>query len=72
MMGENVTGGDPDGYGLIPRICFELFDALESKSARDGCVETVDFSHLEIYNENIKDLLAPTAQQFLKVNFDEI
>lgn len=64
MMGENISGGNPEGYGLIPRICFELFDALESN---DEVVETVDFSHLEIYNENIKDLLAPASNPYLKV-----
>ena len=67
MMGENISAGNPESYGLIPRICFELFSALEAKSNADGCVETVDFSHLEIYNENIKDLLAPVSQPFLKV-----
>jgi len=64
MMGENISGGNPEGYGLIPRICFELFDALE---ANDDVVETVDFSHLEIYNESIRDLLAPASNPYLKV-----
>ena len=67
MMGENVSGGNPDGYGLIPRICFELFCALENNAVNNGYVETVDFSHLEIYNENIKDLLAPPQRGYLKV-----
>ena len=67
MIGENVSGGNPEGYGLIPRICFELFSALENNAANDGYVETVDFSHLEIYNESIKDLLAPPQQGYLKV-----
>ena len=26
MMGENVINGNPEGHGLIPRICFELFE----------------------------------------------
>ena len=67
MMGEDVSGGNPEGYGLIPRICFELFCALENNAASNGYVETVDFSHLEIYNENIKDLLAPPQKGYLKV-----
>lgn len=66
-MGENVIHGNPAGHGLIPRICFELFEALESNAGGEGSVETVDFSHLEIYNENIRDLLAPPTSGNLKV-----
>lgn len=55
MMGE--IGGDPSSFGLIPRICFALFEALEQNS-HDGNSDEVLFSHMEIYNEIVKDLLA--------------
>jgi hypothetical protein len=40
-------------------IFTSLFEALEEK-ATDG-LESVMFSHMEIYNENVRDLLAPST-----------
>jgi hypothetical protein len=51
---------DPNEYGLIPRICFGLFEALESNYS-DSHEATVTFSHMEIYNENVRDLLSPES-----------
>jgi kinesin family protein 1 len=69
MMGD--VKGDPNNYGLIPRICFGLFEALEDNNGSlltgKGASEIVSFSHLEIYNENVKDLLAPPTSGYLKV-----
>lgn len=50
--------------GLVPRIADHLFDALtrdvEASSEDDGrAASTATISCLEIYNENIKDLLTP-------------
>ena len=57
MMGD-IKSADPSRYGLVPRICFSLFEALDHISSGDG-LESVMFSHMEIYNENVRDLLAP-------------
>lgn len=65
MMG-NVRGNARQ-YGLIPRICFGLFDRLENAPSTDGS-ETVTFSHMEIYNENVRDLLGSAPPNvYLKV-----
>ena len=68
-MGD-VQDGDPSSYGLIPRICFSLFDAID-EIASDGLETSVIFSHMEIYNEFVRDLMAPRAQRgqdvYLKV-----
>ena len=57
----------PSSYGLIPRVCFSLFEELAvirqqggeaGEAAGAGAVDTfVTFSHMEIYNENVRDLL---------------
>ena len=63
--------GKPESYGLIPRICFSLFEELSvirQQTAQGGGAQTpssslesvdtfVTFSHMEIYNENVRDLL---------------
>jgi hypothetical protein len=63
MMGD--VKGNPIDFGLIPRICFGLFESIETR--RMDCTETVMFSHMEIYNENVRDLLAPPDTAYLKV-----
>ena len=46
---------DTSHYGLIPRVCFALFDELESSTAAaDSGEYSVDFSYLEIYNETLR------------------
>lgn len=62
MLGD--LKGDPSGYGLIPRICFGMFDAIE---AAIDISHVVTYSHMEIYNENVRDLLAPASAPYLKV-----
>lgn len=63
MVGD--LNGDPSSYGLIPRICFELFENIDSSGP--DCTKTVMFSHLEIYNENIRDLLAAPNNGYLRL-----
>jgi kinesin family member 1 len=58
MMG-NISG-DPLQYGLIPRICYSLFDTLHEQSMQDSSIDAyVTFSHMEIYKEHVRDLLTP-------------
>ena len=72
MMGDIARNPNPAEFGMIPRICYGLFDTLEKKSnnnTNSGGVEmeTVHYSHIEIYNENVRDLLAGSKSAFLKV-----
>lgn len=45
---------DPDNYGVIPRAAQTIFDALESPQYTET---KVSCSYLEIYNEELSDLL---------------
>ncbi|CAD7674662.1 unnamed protein product [Nyctereutes procyonoides] len=56
--------------GIIPNVCEELFQAIEK---REGNQEyQVTFSMLEIYNEQIRDLLSRTKKpERLKVREDQ-
>jgi kinesin family protein 5 len=50
--------GDPDGEdmrGIIPRLVEGVFDAIGD--AEEGIEFTVKISYVEIYNEQIRDLL---------------
>eukprot|EP00759_Apiculatamorpha_spiralis_P024666 PhF_6_TR27945/c0_g1_i1/m.41204/K17914/KIF13; kinesin family member 13 len=49
--------GTPSDPGLIPRICQNLYGAIAERSATH--VFSVECSYLEIYNENVRDLLNP-------------
>lgn len=64
--------GSAESPGIIPKICKEIFDAVNAKleNTRDDdgklqCLITV--SYLEIYNETINDLLNPSDKQ-LKIH----
>ena len=57
-MGSGSTAGVPaEQLGIVPRIVSQVFDELESTPA-DGDW-SVRVSYLEIYNEELKDLLHP-------------
>lgn len=57
------TDVDPESLGLVPRICFGLFDAVDS--VEDSLFD-VQLSYLEVYNETVRDLLDP-ARSVVKV-----
>ena len=59
MMGDLDRGSEH--YGLVPRICFSVFDRIEemASSVERPSDLSVTFSHMEIYNDNVYDLLAP-------------
>ena len=46
----------PVFIGLVPRVCEELFNSIESKK-KPGINYEVSISMLEIYNEKVRDLL---------------
>lgn len=65
-MGTAVRSGDNAQHqvapedGMIPRACIDLFENVALKC--DGNAR-VELSYLEIYNEEIRDLLSPTDNQ---------
>ncbi|XP_047561462.1 LOW QUALITY PROTEIN: kinesin-like protein KIF28P [Lutra lutra] len=56
--------------GIIPKVCEELFQAIEKREGNEEY--QVTFSMLEIYNEQIRDLLSRTKKPGgLKVREDQ-
>jgi len=53
--------GTPAQPGLIPRTCEDLFQRIES-SMSPHISYTVRVSYFEVYNEHVRDLLAPVRQ----------
>lgn len=53
--------GTPTQPGLIPRTCEDLFQRIES-SVSPHISYTVRVSYFEVYNEHVRDLLAPPSQ----------
>jgi kinesin family member 11 len=55
--------GTPSSPGLVPRITSSLFNSIQQFSTpEDTC--TVHISYFEIYNEQVRDLLAAQPQSF--------
>ena len=48
----------PDGYGVIPRSAQAIFEHLKKPQYKD---QVVTCSYLEIYNEELRDLLADST-----------
>ncbi|KAM0714845.1 hypothetical protein Q7P37_009309 [Cladosporium fusiforme] len=53
--------------GVIPRICRDMFDRIDSIQNDKLMQCTVEVSYLEIYNERVRDLLNPSTKGNLKV-----
>ena len=51
--------GTPTQPGLIPRTCEDLFQRIESSDS-PHISYTVRVSYFEVYNEHVRDLLAPS------------
>jgi kinesin family protein 1 len=54
-------------YGVIPRICKNMFERIDEMHADKNLKCTVEVSYLEIYNERVRDLLNPSTKGNLKV-----
>lgn len=59
------NGELPSGAGVIPRAVKQIFDTLEGQNAE----YSVKVTFLELYNEEITDLLAP--EELSKVSLEE-
>ncbi|KAL6876735.1 P-loop containing nucleoside triphosphate hydrolase protein [Trichoderma novae-zelandiae] len=63
---SNTLGMLSDEAGIIPRVLQQLFDKLEVE-ATDNCVKC---SFIELYNEELRDLLATDESTKLKIYDD--
>ena len=54
-------------YGVIPRICKNMFERIEGMGTDKNLTCTVEVSYLEIYNERVRDLLNPATKGNLRV-----
>ncbi|KAJ3287096.1 hypothetical protein HDU76_007872, partial [Blyttiomyces sp. JEL0837] len=67
---DGLNGFDeevPSTAGITPRVCLNLFEGIKQKQA--GC--KIQLSYLEIYNEDLYDLLLPdttSEEPELKIN----
>jgi kinesin family protein 11 len=60
---EDTFGTYSDFAGIIPRVLYKLFDRL-GKGEGDNSVKC---SFIELYNEELRDLLAPDDTQKVKI-----
>lgn len=60
--------GTPEQPGLIPRTCEELFERIQQEPSPNTNYH-VHVSYFEVYNEHVRDLLAPrtTPPVYLKI-----
>jgi kinesin family protein 1 len=54
-------------YGIIPKICQDMFERIKLVQADKNASCTVEVSYLEIYNERVRDLLNPSNKGNLRV-----
>lgn len=54
-------------YGVIPKICQDMFVRIGGLQKDKSLNCTVEVSYLEIYNERVRDLLNPSTKGNLKV-----
>jgi kinesin family protein 1 len=54
-------------YGIIPKICQDMFERINQMQADKNLSCTVEVSYLEIYNERVRDLLNPSNKGNLRV-----
>lgn len=59
--------GYGEEYGVIPRICKDMFERIDKVQEDKNLKCTVEVSYLEIYNERVRDLLNPSTKGNLRV-----
>ena len=67
MMGD--IDESPQEFGLVPRICYGLFEMLDQNAQGPNNSDEVFFSQMEIYNETVKDLLVD-PQTYVNAKFN--
>ncbi|GIL72699.1 hypothetical protein Vretifemale_2940, partial [Volvox reticuliferus] len=63
-MGTGEWGGDEDQMGLAPRVIRHVFEGVEARKHLASFHVRAQF--LEIYNEDVKDLLVQPTEQAIK------
>lgn len=58
--------GNKDEEGIIPHICKDLFDHIQSDEDTDT-LYSLEVSYMEIYCERVRDLLNPKNRSSLRV-----
>lgn len=60
-MGTGSTAGlNEEQIGIVPRVFDQIFEELDRKRRESSLSEfTIKVSFLELYNEELKDLLDP-------------
>ncbi|KAJ2729575.1 hypothetical protein H4R23_003459, partial [Coemansia sp. Cherry 401B] len=59
-MGTGPSSADTESQGVVPRAISEIWNHLEQR-AQGGLTYSIDVSFLELYNEDLIDLLNPRA-----------
>lgn len=66
--GKTYTMGSADNsgrleeeLGIVPRVMKEVFGRMEAREEEEGAEVEVKVSYIEIYNEEVKDLLHPST-----------
>ena len=64
MFGGNGSSGSPEHLGIVPRACEEVLNATRSRSAKagGGIRWTLAASYVEVYGQDVFDLLAGGAR----------
>lgn len=63
--------GTPENPGIMILTLQDMFEKIEQESAARGLVFRVTLSYIEVYNENLRDLLSPSPE-YLDLREDPI
>ncbi|ANB11921.1 Kip1p [Sugiyamaella lignohabitans] len=67
-IGKSESSGRPEeNTGIIPRILFNLFKSLTAESKKRKLEHSIKLSYIELYNEELRDLIAAEGEDDKKV-----
>ena len=58
-----IDGFDDSKRGIIPRATSDIFEKMSEAARREPTLFTVQVSYVEVYRENIRDLLDPSKSK---------